>query len=462
MANTYALGRKSRIFIVPEVTAGTAVAHAGTDILSHKAASLTYSEPESEVDERKGTAGVLRFIRDAAHTVSWSVSDAYFKPAAAAATAPESSDILKAAFGSQYAGHSSSVTVQASASPTVSSCTLNSVAALSEGSAIRFSGNVTSALAGEIVWITDITGSAITWVPALSTAPQTNDTATIGYAWGLTDENAETLSIYGERQHHVVGASGCMCNEISFTASRNGALNFSASGSGYGYFSAIGQSAITDNPLTSTATTVNVTAGDGDKFFLDSSVPLYAQIGSEVVKITAATADALTIVRAQKSSSAAPHSAGVEILPWSPTLSRVGSEISGIVGKFRIDGATFAIHDVSLTLNNAFELRENSFGSYVSSGHFRSGNNPRKVTGTVTCKMRSDVLKKFKQAIDQDTHTIYCKIGSAAYTAFAFYMPKARFVIPELPEGDTSEIVVSLQYTAIETSGNDELYFAMA
>ncbi|GEM_PF-4743570 len=67
------------------------------------------------------------------------------------------------------------------------------------------------------------------------------------------------------------------------------------------------KSTITDNPLTSGATTLNVQSGDGAKF---PAAPFHATLYTtdaslgEIVKVTAKSSDAFTIVRAQEGTSA--------------------------------------------------------------------------------------------------------------------------------------------------------------
>src|SRR3990167_5754523 len=67
------------------------------------------------------------------------------------------------------------------------------------------------------------------------------------------------------------------------------------------------KSTITDNPLTSGATTVNVQSGDGAKF---PAAPFHATLYTtdaalgEIVRVTAKSTDAFTITRAQEGTSA--------------------------------------------------------------------------------------------------------------------------------------------------------------
>jgi len=79
------------------------------------------------------------------------------------------------------------------------------------------------------------------------------------------------------------------------------------------------KSTITDNPLTSGATTVNVQSGDGAKF---PAAPFHATLYTsdpsvgEIVKVTAKSTDAFTIVRAQENTTAQewPQNTRIELL----------------------------------------------------------------------------------------------------------------------------------------------------
>lgn len=76
------------------------------------------------------------------------------------------------------------------------------------------------------------------------------------------------------------------------------------------------KSTITDNPLTSGATSLNVQTGDGSKF---PSAPFHATLYSsdpgagEIVKVTAKSTDAFTIVRAQEGTSAQEWAQGTKL-----------------------------------------------------------------------------------------------------------------------------------------------------
>jgi hypothetical protein len=76
------------------------------------------------------------------------------------------------------------------------------------------------------------------------------------------------------------------------------------------------KSTITDNPLTSGATTVNVQTGDGAKF---PAAPFHATLYStdsasgEIVKITAKSTDQFTIARAQESTTAQEWAQGTKL-----------------------------------------------------------------------------------------------------------------------------------------------------
>lgn len=75
------------------------------------------------------------------------------------------------------------------------------------------------------------------------------------------------------------------------------------------------KSTITDNPLTSGATTLNVQTGDGSKF---PAAPFHATLYSsdpasgEIVKVTAKSTDQFTIVRAQESTTAQEWAQGTK------------------------------------------------------------------------------------------------------------------------------------------------------
>lgn len=461
-SNTYTLGRKARVFATKEVTLGTAVDHAGTNVISHKGTfQFTYARGEEMVDERKGSAGVKEYIRQGPHTLTWAYPESYLKPSGAAGTYPEQELLFEALMGSKLPSHASNVTILSAPAPSTTSAAVSSVANIAEGQLLRFTGNTTSALEDEIVFVTDVTTSVLTWIPALSEAPATGDVIHIGEAYPLTDPNTVTLSLFSETQHTIEGASGCYVNTGSFTFSRNGTSMFSCGGEGVGRYS-IGQyTTVLDAPLLSAATSLTVASGDGKKFLIDANIPLYLQIEDEIVKVTAASSDTLTIARAQKSTSQAAHVATTEVEVWSPTLTKVGNPVAGLSGDFRLGGSAYGVHSVSISAANGETTRENELGSTVSSGNFRDGNNPRVWTVSIEGKFKRDDLREWGKALDETTMTMYLHIGSADRKRYAFYAPKLRLEIPAVPPGDSGEAMLTLTGTCLETNGNDEIYFGI-
>jgi hypothetical protein len=434
---TYNLSRRARFYATPEVTFGVAPDHAATDAIPHRSVSLVHARPESDVDEKKNSAGLREMLRDGRRTVSWSF-EGYFRPSGSASAEPDVAPLLKAAFGSQVDGNKSSTTTATTHATT--SATVATVAKFAVGAPIKFTGNVTATIANETAIITGIAGSVITWAPAIAAAPGAagGDTISAGYGWVLTEDNQLSLAINQSLDNTVKAAAGCVVNELGISASNTGPLSLTASGDGCGKYSQVTTTTLSASVA---ATGVGFTIGTTEKYKINlddvnttsSDIPIYATIDSEIVKIYKEASNAFSATRAQKSTSGAIHATGATVTPWSVAYSAVGNPISGLVGAFLIDGTAVGVHSVNISLNNGFSMRENELGSAVSNGFFRSGNNPRRVTLEVTAKAKRQTLLAWGHARDVDTKPIWLRIGSATAKTIVFYAKTARFQIPEVP-----------------------------
>jgi len=459
---TYNLTRRTRFYVTPESTFGVAADHAATDAVPHRNASLVHSRPESEVDERKNSAGLREMLRDGRRSVTWSF-EGYIRPSGSAAAEPDVAPLLKAAFGSEVAGNKSSTTTATAHATT--SATVATVAKFAVGAPIRFTGNVTTAIANQTAIITGIASSVITWAPAITNAPGAagGDTINAGYGWVLTEDNQLSVCLHQTLDNTAKAASGCFVNELSISASNTGPVVLTASGEGCGKYS---QMTTTELSATVATAGTSLTVGAAEKYKINlddvnqtsSDVPIYAKIGNEIIKITKEAATAFTATRAQKSTSATTHATGASVTPWSVAYTAVGNPISGLVGSFLIDGISVGVHSINISLNNGFSVRENELGAAVSNGFFRSGNNPRRITMEITAKAKKQTLLTWGHARDVVTKPIWLRIGSVANKMLVFYAKTARFQIPDLPEGD-GEAILTLTADCLETATtNDELY----
>lgn len=472
-AKTYNIGRESRIFWTAETTFKTAVDHAATDIIPHKSGgSVTYDRPEAEISERKSTVGLKSKIRNGKHVAGFSTGDIYMRPSGTTGTSPCTAlaAMLKALFGAQANGHASTTTVSASPAPAVGGCTVESGTNVAIGQFIAFSNTAGTGVSGQVARVTGVSTNAITWEPDLSAAPATSDVVTIGFGWTpASPVQGSDLSgaFFHETSTTIESISGDNVNNGEFKISSNGELLCNFSGDGAGTMSFAGTTTVA-SAYTAAGVALTVATGDGDKFLLDSSIPLYIVVEAEganteeCMKVTAKSGDVLTVVGAQKTTGASNHASPAVVRPWSPTVSVVGVPLSGLAGQLKIDGTAFKFLDGSIKMVNGFKQLSNHVGETTSEAFVRDGDNPRKATMSLTARFTKDSLTKFGKAVDEDTFKILVRIGDTAAKRWCWYAPAARISkIPQLPEGDTAEASVQIEFELLETSGNDELYCGM-
>jgi len=460
-AQTHILPRKERMYAVVETTFDTVAEHAGANIVPMLGdASLVYDRGETELADKKDSVGVSSVIRDGRHTTTWSFPRSHLKTSDAAATQPQLNPFLRAWAGSRAAGNNTDA-VQASPTPTATAFAVATIANFSVGSIIRMTSGVTS---GEVAFVTGISGSTLTIAPALSGAPSSTDTLAIGESYPLTQDNTVSLSIAHEMAHTLKVASGCQCNSIGIGVGNSGTLQLEASGDGSGRISVAGTTLVAGGGINNSVTSITVTTSDGPKFLIDTALPMYATIEAEgantaeTVKITAVSGDVLTVVRAQKSTSASAHAAGAVIVPWSPSLTKVGTPRSGLVGMFKLGGSAFTMHTFDFKGDNGHAMHENNLGSVYSPGFDRDGVNPRKTSCSVTGKFSKDYLLKFGAAVVGSSTPLWLQIGTTANSIFALYAPAWRPKIPPLAAGGSPVATLALDGACLETSGNDEVY----
>lgn len=186
MAETLAPGRKGQLYVATESPFGTA-SFASADAVRHlnfKASRNPFNRANSaEKKQSPGTA--VRFDRK--ETAGWSL-EALLRPSGTLNTLPEASEILEAAFGSKT-NVTLSTTVSASPAPTTTGCTVASAAGLAVKDAVLI---VVSAVK-YVRWLTDVTGAALTWAPALPGAPVAGAAVKGCLTYKLTTELAISL-----------------------------------------------------------------------------------------------------------------------------------------------------------------------------------------------------------------------------------------------------------------------------
>lgn len=227
MAETLANGRKSQLYVKAESTYGTPPTFTATEAIRH----LTFKPTRSPLNranspEHKQSPGtVTRF--DRRETAAWSL-EALLRPSGTLNTLAEASPILEAAFGSKT-NVTLSTTVEAAPAPTTTGCTVASAGTLAKGDAILL---VVSAVK-YVRFLTNVATNALTWAPALPSAPAAGSAVKGGVTYKLTTDLALSLGfehyLTSDTTHSKV-VKGAVVDRLALAFDGNAEPKLTASG----------------------------------------------------------------------------------------------------------------------------------------------------------------------------------------------------------------------------------------
>lgn len=236
----FEIGRRGKTYLKKEGAYGeTLAAFASTDALRHINVNPT-TNPFNRVTspEKKSSPGaVSRFDRRV--TAALGTLEAILRPSGTLNTLPEADEILEAAFGSKT-NVTLSTTVAATPAPTTTTATVASAGTLVKGDAILISRNSVR----YVRFLTDVTGLALTWAPALPTAPITGESVKGCLTYKLTSTLAISLAIAHYHDTFKRAIVGVGINDLALTFDANEEPRFTASGPAKEQFTGAGVPAI--------------------------------------------------------------------------------------------------------------------------------------------------------------------------------------------------------------------------
>lgn len=144
----------------------------------------------------------------------------------------------------------------------------------------------------------------------------------------------------------------------------------------------------------------------------------------------------------------------IQAKPGSHTT--VGSPASGLIGNFYVDGNAFLVIAAQVTMDNAIELRNKELGTQWASGIAGRGA-LRKVNVSVTFYLEDTRLIGMANSIT--TGALRCIVGQTSGNIVAAVLPKVEFEIPDIGN-EIGPKEITVEGTALATSGNDQLYLA--
>ncbi|HPM77407.1 MAG TPA: phage tail tube protein [bacterium] len=441
--STISLGRKEQLYALTESTYGTPVVPGGAGAIKHLSCTLALNEERTPRADRKITRGLAEQVRGK-RSVEWSI-DGYVIPSGSSGAAPDIAALLAATFSSRV---SNAATVAGAAG--VGGATLSSVSEMAAGDIVGLV--IDDSLYAVCLQTVDDLSGAVTWTPALPSAPTIGDPVHQAVTYRLQTEPNQALTLHRLLDQEAQTASGCVPNEWNFSLAAGDMAKCRVQGQGKDL--AFAGTAALQSSMDGAQTTLVYT---GEDVF---EAGAWIAIDDEAMKIAAVTSAAktLTVVRAEAGTSAATHEAAAVIAPYRPTPSTSGSPIAGVRGRCLLDGANFTITAGEATIVENVKLRNDDFGSATAMGFaYPAG---REATMRLEGFLTGDTGALIVRAKSGGTLPVLLQAGDRPGATFAIYAPAFAPNIPEIDAPADAETPLVLEGPALETNGDDELIIA--
>lgn len=222
------IGRKGQTYLKKEAAYGVAETLASANALRHIDLGFGWNPFNRVTSEEKKVSPGAATRFDRRQSAELSTLDALLRPSGALNTLPEIDPVLEAAFGS-LTNVTLDTTVEASPAPATTGATVASAGALAKGDAVLIA--VTGQSNSPFVRVlTDVTGAALTWAPALPAAPTSGDALKGGITYKLTTDLAISLTIAHYLTNFKRALLGVGIDQLSMTFDANEEPRASASG----------------------------------------------------------------------------------------------------------------------------------------------------------------------------------------------------------------------------------------
>lgn len=226
MPNTYQIGRVGRVFAAKQPSYGTAPTFAATDAIRHQMVKLNYS-PKNRVNSSERLvhpSQITRFTRRT--TANWAIGDIFY-PSGTLNTPPDHSDFLECGMGALA---NTTLATTLSGTPTTTTGTVASAAGLAVGQAVLINIAAGGSAGNYVRFLTGVSGSDLTWAPALPAAPLATDTLKGCITYSLATALPAALQI----GHYLTSVSkegdGCVVDQLKIMLDANDEIRWEASG----------------------------------------------------------------------------------------------------------------------------------------------------------------------------------------------------------------------------------------
>jgi hypothetical protein len=183
------------------------------------------------------------------------------------------------------------------------------------------------------------------------------------------------------------------------------------------------------------------------------------KIDTEAMLVTAIdySTHTLTVLRAQDGTSAASHSNGATVQPYTPgaDASTPDAVLPVMLGSVSLTGTAHRVKSVTVVIDNQLEPRLDEYGEAALTGYVRTG--PLQVTGRIRAYSRQQLhqlLSNYKRETVEDVAII---AGSAGTQRVTINLDRVRFLDPPTVDGGgpSFEFEIPFQALASATPGSD-------
>jgi len=275
------LGRKGQVYLVKESAYGSEECLAAGNAMRHIDIGFGF-DPFNRVtspEKKQSPGAVNRFDRQKTAELSTLVT--LLRPSGTLNTLPEIDPVLEAAFGS-LTNVTLSTTVEADPAPATTGATVADAGELAAGDAvlIDIDGHPSTPF---VRVLTDVTGAALTWAPALPSAPSAGDSIKGGITYKLTTDLAISLCIGHYLTNFRRELLGAGINSLALAFDANEEPRVTASGPASEQLTGTAQ----DEPASFTTVGGNPPSGLIGDLLIDDEIYLFKSLDVTIVNALA-------------------------------------------------------------------------------------------------------------------------------------------------------------------------------
>ena len=460
------LGRNLRYFVKKETVTGGRYAEdaqeslAGANAAKVTASSIDFQVARNDRMDSRTTRSALERIT-AKQEVTWSC-DTFVLPRGGT-TLPDVDPLIEAAMGTGL-GAGTPVT------STITGITLNNPLLvtcsgghnLTTNDRIRITSVVGTTQVNNLTFTVTVTGSTTFTCNGVDGTSGHSAYGSAGTTTLLTyrpsDVNALPTLRIARTANGVIREDlfGAYVEEMSVSASGGDVPKISFSGGAFNY--ALTGTATTEGTGGGSTKVLTTETGQGVSLMVGSVVSFASETDKVVVS---KSGDVLTL------SANSTWGDAAAIIPTTYTEATGGNPLNGMTGSLTLNSVSIPITSFEMTLtNNLKAVSDEAFEKGTSD--FIAGY--RAVSGTIGFRARKDLIKNLAQRYVQTASTadpsftaipVEVKLGTESGKIVVIHLPtiELNFAAVEIPESE--EAVLSVPFTALGSSGADELLLSI-